>query len=76
MNTGVTVKHLSFGNDRPEQTVQTRSSRAGKLGRGASATWKHGNMEIGHEIISTATLFLGQLSVTGETMCTKYWLTT
>ena len=33
-------------------------------------------MEIGHEIISTAILSLpliqGQLSVTGERMCTKY----
>ena len=37
-------------------------------------------MEIGHEIISTAILSLpliqvGQLSVTGERMCIKYWLT-
>ena len=37
-------------------------------------------MEIGHEIISTAILSIpliqvGQLSVTGERMCTKYWLT-
>ena len=35
-------------------------------------------VEIGHEIISTAILCLpliqeGQLSVTGERMCTKYW---
>ena len=38
-------------------------------------------MEIGHEIISKAILSIqliqvGQLSVTGKTMCTKYWLTT
>ena len=37
-------------------------------------------MEIGHEIISTAIPSLPliqevQLSVTGESMCTKYWLT-
>ena len=37
-------------------------------------------MEAGHEIISTAILSLvliqvGQLSVTGERMCTLYWLT-
>ena len=36
---------------------------------------------VGHEIISTAILSLpltqvGQLSVTGERMCTKFWLTT
>ena len=41
---------------------------------------QHSFMEIGHEIISTAILFLlliqvGQLSVTGERMCTNYWLT-
>ena len=39
---------------------------------------QHSFMEIGHEIISTAILFLaliqeGQLSVTGERICTKYW---
>ena len=38
-------------------------------------------MEIGPEIISTAVLSLpliqvGQLSVTGERICTKSWLTT
>ena len=37
-------------------------------------------MEIGHQIISTTILSLpliqvGKLSVTGERMCTKYWLT-
>ena len=37
-------------------------------------------VKIGHEILSTAILSLpliqvGQLSVTGEWMCTKYWLT-
>ena len=37
-------------------------------------------VEVGHEIISTVILSLlmiqeGQLSVTGERMCTKYWLT-
>ena len=37
-------------------------------------------MEIDHEIISLVILSLpllqeGQLSVTGESMCTKYWLT-
>ena len=41
---------------------------------------KHSYEEIGHEIISTAILSLpliqaGQLSVSGERMCTKYWLT-
>ena len=41
---------------------------------------QHSFMEFGHVIISTAILFLlliqeGQLSVTGERMCTKYWLT-
>ena len=42
--------------------------------------WQHSSVEIGHEIISTAILSLpliqvGQLSVTGERMCTYYWLT-
>ena len=42
---------------------------------------QHSFVDIGHEIISTAILSLplirvGQLSVTGEWMCTKYWLTT
>ena len=37
-------------------------------------------VEIGHEVLSTAILSLpliqaGQLSVTGEGVCTKYWLT-
>ena len=37
--------------------------------------WQHSFVETGHEIISTAILFLpliqvGQLSVTGERMCT------
>ena len=41
---------------------------------------QHSFVEIGHEIISTASLSLlliqvRQLSVTGERMCTKYWLT-
>ena len=41
---------------------------------------QHSFMEIGHEIISVAIAFLpqiqvGQLSVTDERMCTKYWLT-
>ena len=41
---------------------------------------QHSFVEIGHEIISTAILSLpliqaGQLSVTGEGMCTNYWLT-
>ena len=40
--------------------------------------WQHSFVEFGHEIISTAILFLpliqeGQLSVTAERMCTKYW---
>ena len=39
---------------------------------------QHSFVEIGHEIISTTILSLpliqeGQLSVTGERMCTKYW---
>ena len=39
---------------------------------------QHSFVEIGHKIISTAILSLpliqeGQLSVTGERMCTKYW---
>ena len=42
--------------------------------------WQHSFVEIGHEIISTAILSklliqVGHLSVTGEWMCTKYWLT-
>ena len=42
---------------------------------------QHSFVEIGHEIISTAILSLPliqvrQLSVTGEKMCTKYWLST
>ena len=41
---------------------------------------QHSFVKIGHEIISTAILSLpliqvGQLSVTGKRMCTKYWLT-
>ena len=41
---------------------------------------QHSFIEIGHEIISTAILSLPliqvvQLAVTGERMCTKYWLT-
>ena len=47
----------------------------------SSGPAKHSLMEIGHEIISMAILSLpliqiGQLSVTGIRMCTKYWLTT
>ena len=42
--------------------------------------WKYSFVAVGHEIISTVILSLlmiqeGQLSVTGERMCTKYWLT-
>ena len=41
--------------------------------------WQNFFIEVSHEIISTAILFLpliqvGQLSVTGERLCTKYWL--
>ena len=41
---------------------------------------QHSFVEIGHAFISMAILSLrliqvGQLSVTGEMMCTKYWLT-
>ena len=41
---------------------------------------QHSFLEIGHEIISTAILpvpliQVGQLSVSGQRMCTKYWLT-
>ena len=47
----------------------------------SSGPAKHPFMEIAHEIISMAILSLpliqiGQLSVTGIRMCTKYWLTT
>ena len=43
-----------------------------------SHIWQHSFVQIGHEIISKAILSLpliqeGQLSVTGERMCTKYW---
>ena len=46
----------------------------------SSGPVKHAFVEIGHEIISTAILSLpliqvGPLSVTGERMCTHYWLT-
>ena len=39
---------------------------------------QHSFVEIGHEIISTSVLPLtliqvGQVSVTGKRMCTKYW---
>ena len=41
--------------------------------------WPHTLMEIDHEVLSTAILLLliqeGLLSVTSESMCTKYWLT-
>ena len=43
--------------------------------------WSHTFMEIDHEIISTVILlpsaesFKKDLSVTSESMCTKYWLT-
>ena len=41
---------------------------------------QHSLVAVGQEIISTAILSLpliqvGQLSVTGERMCTKFWLT-
>ena len=41
--------------------------------------WQHSFMEVDHGIISKAILSImliqvGQLSVTGERMCTKYWL--
>ena len=47
----------------------------------SSGPAKHSFVENGHEIISTAILSLlliqvGQLSVTGERICTKYRLTT
>ena len=43
--------------------------------------WQRFFVEIGHEMISIAILSLlliqvGQLSVTGKRVCTKYWLTT
>ena len=50
-------------------------------GRGFDAPLRqHSFMGIGHEIISMAILSLplfqvGQLSITRERMCTKYWLT-
>ena len=47
----------------------------------SSSPAKHSFVEIDHEIISMAILSLpliqvGQLSVTGVRMCTKYWSTT
>ena len=44
----------------------------------AGSNRQHSFVEIGQEMISTAILSLpliqeGQLSVTGERMCTKYW---
>ena len=44
-------------------------------------TWSHTFMEIDHALISTIILVLsliqeGLLSVTSESLCTKYWLTT
>ena len=47
----------------------------------SSGPAKHSFVEVGPEIISAAILSLpliqeGQLSVTGERMCFKYWLTT
>ena len=49
-------------------------------GRFDPSVRQHPCMEIGHEIISTAIhplllIQVGQLSVTGERMCTKHWLT-
>ena len=47
---------------------------------GRASAWPHTFVEIYHDIISTVILPLpliqeGQLSVSGESMCTKYWLT-
>ena len=54
-------------------------SKPGAVARlDAGSILQHSFVEIGHEIISMAILSLllipeGQLSVTGERMCSKYW---
>ena len=45
----------------------------------SSGQAKHSFVEIGHDIISTVILSqlliqVGQISITGERMCTKYWI--
>ena len=64
------------------QTYEGRLARsdAPLHGMQAAAVLQHSFVEIGYEIISTAILPLlliqiGQLLVTGQRMCTKYWLT-
>ena len=46
----------------------------------AGSIMQHSVVHIGHEVVSMAILSLpviqvGQLSVTGKRVCTKYWLT-
>ena len=67
----------------PDIRQTSRPKTAGtKLPKGPIRWYvqQHSFVEIWHEIISTAILSLpliqeGQLSVTGERMCTTYWLT-
>ena len=69
--------------DRPSSSGQMHVRlvfRRSRVRSSSPATFFRRESEIGHEIISMAILFLpliqvGQLSVTGEKMCTKYWLT-
>ena len=71
------LKLLSFSTGRGS-SVGCASARYAK-GRGFDLhARQHSVMEIGQEIISMAILSLpliqeGQLSVTSERMCTKYW---
>ena len=74
--------------DSDEETIEG-AARRGSSVESASAWYvdglgfnpyicQHSFVEFGHEIISTAILSLpliqeGQLLVTGERMCTKYW---
>ena len=61
----------------PDAVESTSASYADSLGLN-SPVRQHSFVKFGHEINSTAILSLpliqeGQLSVTGERLCTKYW---
>ena len=61
----------------PEQQVASLIAEPGV--KSLILSWCHTSMEINHEIISTVILLLPLiqegLSVTSESMCSKYWLT-
>ena len=70
-------KHTAAG---PGSSVGSASASYADGREFDSPVSKYSFVEIGHEIISTTIPLLpliqvGQLSATGERMCTKYWLT-